>query len=153
MKEQLVQQSNETQVSLEKREEKDYLYINMWLLLMLIGIITFIVISAFPRLFDSNTLMSLLLLSFAITYGSLVCVRLAMKKHAKQTLILTFFCFFISLVSVAIWVIDINDNKKITAILSLLFTIPISFFSILPNFYYGDRRENDPEIQKQTDLH
>ena len=139
-----MQQSNETQVPIDKREEKDYLYVNMWLLLMLIGVIIFIVVYTFPQLFDTDTLMVLSLITLAFIYGSIVCVRLALKKYAKQTRILALFCFFLSLVSVAIGVVAIYDNKKLIAILSLLLTIPISFFSILPTFYYGDRRENEP---------
>lgn len=140
-----MQQSSKTLVSREKHEEKDYLYINMRLILIFIGIIVGIIVYTFPQLFDTDTLMALLLILLVFIYGSTICVRLALKNHAHQTRILSMFCFFLSLVSVAIGVIAIYDNKKLVAILSLVLTIPISFFSILPTFYYGDRRENEPQ--------
>ncbi len=138
-----MQQSNEAKVTSEKREENDYLYINMWLLLVGIGVIIFAIIYIFPQLFDTDTLMILSLISLVFTYGGIVCARLALKNHAKQTRILTLFCFFLSLVSVAVGVVAIYDNKKFIALLSLLLTLPISFFSILPTFYNSDKRENE----------
>lgn len=141
-----MQQANQIQVTREGHEEKDYLYINMWLLLMVIGVIIEMVIQIVPQLFDSSTLMILSLIVLAFMGGGIICVRLALKKHAKQTRIVTVFCFFLSLVSVIIGIIAVYNNEKFAAILSLLLTIPISFFGILPTFYYGDKRENEPEI-------
>lgn len=138
-----MQQSNQVMVTREKHEEKDYLYINMWLLLALIGAIIALVVQIFPQSFDNNTLAILALIILMFTCGSATCVHLALKKHTKQICILTWFCFFLSLFSVVVGIIAVYDNKKFTAIVSLLLTVPISFFGMLPTFYYGDKREHE----------
>ena len=138
-----MQQSSKTQVSVKKREEKDYLYINMWLLLMIPGVIILGVVYLFPQLFDVDTISILALVGTVLTLGCCLCVRKALEPGVQQSRIVAWFVFSLSLLAVVVGVIAVYDNKKIIVILSLLMTVPISFFSSLPTFYYGDRRENE----------
>src|SRR5947207_1692397 len=115
-KERYMQQSNETQVSVEKREEKDYLYINMWLLLMLPGLVLFGIINVFPQLLETDTFLILTLAGIALTEGCHQCIRLAMKPGAQQSRIVAWFVFFLSLLSVVIGVVAVYNDIKIIAV-------------------------------------
>jgi len=139
-----VQHPSETNTFQTQREDKDYLYINMWLLLAVIGSLLALVLNIFYQSFDTDTFFMLALVAIFLMSGSAFCVRLAMKKGARQTRIVGLFSFFLTLLTVSIGVVAVYDNKKTIVILSLLLTIPISLLSILPLFYYGDYREHDP---------
>ncbi len=128
----------------EPREGKDYLYINIWLLLAVIGSFIALALNIFYQSFDTDTFFILALVAIFLMGGSALCVRLAMKKGARQTRILAVFSFFLTTLSVAIGMVAVYDNKKLIVILSLLLTVPISLSSILPLFYYGDYREHEP---------
>lgn len=127
---------------MEKQEaERDYLYINMWSLLMLVGVAIFGVVFLVPQLIDIETELILCLLCLTFMGGSLICIQFALKKNAKQSRILAFYIFLLSLISVTIGIIAVYDGKKLIVVLSLLLSIPISFFSLLPTFYYGDEKK------------
>ncbi len=139
-----MQHSRGTNTIQQPREDKDYLYINIWLLLAVIGSLLALVLNIFYQSFDFDTFLMLVLVAIFLMGGGAFCVRLAMKKGARQTRIVGLFSFFLTLLTVSIGVVAVYDNKKTIVILSLLLTIPISLFSILPLFYYGDYREHDP---------
>ncbi len=139
-----MQHPRETNTFQEQREDKDYIYINIWLLLSVIGACLALVMNIFYQLFDIDTFLMLALIVIFFMGGSMLCVRLAMKKGARQTRILALFSFFLTILSVSIGVVAVYDNKKTIVILSLLLTVPISLCSILPLFYYGDYREHEP---------
>ena len=123
---------------MEKRKEKDYLYINMWGLLGLIGVIVGGIAFTFPQLFDTDTLLNLGLIAFVFMGGHMLFLRFALKKGAKQTRVFVVLTFFLVLLPVIVGVIAVYDNRKYIAILSLILTIPVSLFGMLPTFYYGD---------------
>jgi hypothetical protein len=139
-----VQHPRETNTVQEQREDKDYLYINIWLFLSVIGALVALVMNIFYQLFDIDTFLMLGLIVIFLLGGSMLCVRLAMKKGARQTRILALFSFFLTILSVAIGMVAVYDNKKTIVILSLLLAVPISLCSMLPLFYYGDYRELVP---------
>ena len=71
-------------------------------------------------------------LSKAVKYG---------KKGARQTRAFVVLTFFLALLPVVIGVVAVYDNRNYIAILSLILTIPVSLFGMLPTFYYGDEEE------------
>ena len=123
---------------MEKRKEKDYLYINIWGLLGLIGVIVGGIAFTFPQLFDTDTLLVLGLIAVVFMGGHMLFLRFALKKGAKQTRVFVVLTFFLALLPVIIGVIAVYDDRKYIAILSLILTIPVSLFGMLPTFYYGD---------------
>ena len=144
-----MQHPSETDTFQTQQEDKDYLYINIWLLLAVIGSLLALVLNIFYQSFDFDTFLMLALVAIFLMGGCGFCVQLAMKKGARQTRIVGLFSFFLTLLTVSIGVVAVYDNKKTIVILSLLLTIPISLLSILPLFYYGDYREHDP-LQPDT---
>lgn len=110
---------------------------------MIPGVIILGVVYLFPQLFDVDTISILALVGTVLTLGCCLCVRKALEPGVQQSRIVAWFVFSLSLLAVVVGVIAVYDNKKIIVILSLLMTVPISFFSSLPTFYYGDRRENE----------
>ncbi len=130
--------SGEKNYLMEKRKEKDYLYINVWGLLGLIGVIVGGIAFTFPQLFDTDTLLILGLIAVVFMEGDIFFLRFALKKGAKQTRTFVVSTFFLALLPVVVGVIAVYDNRKYIAILSLILTIPVSLFGMLPTFYYGD---------------
>lgn len=139
-----MQHQSETNTLQNQREHKDYLYINFWSFLALIGTIIGLVINIFYQSIDADTFILLGVIAIFLIGGSIVCVPRALKKGARQTRILGVYSFFLTILAVSIGVIAVYDNKKPVVILSLLLTIPISLLSMLPLFYYGDYREHEP---------
>ncbi len=126
---------------LEKRKEKDYLYINLWGLLGLIGVICWGIVFLFPQRLDTDTMLTLALIGAVFMGGDMLFLRFALKKGAKQTRIFVTLTFFLALLPVVIGVIAVYDNRKYITILSLILTIPVSLSGMLPTFYYGDEKE------------
>jgi hypothetical protein len=126
---------------MEKRKEKDYLYINMWQLLGFIGVICFGIVTLFSQRLDADTMLILALIGIVFMGGNMLFLRFALKKGAMQTRLFVVMTFFLALLPVIIGVIAVYDNKKYVAILSLILTIPVSLLGVLPTFYYGDEKE------------
>jgi hypothetical protein len=141
-----VQNPSETNTIQEQGEDKDYLYINVWLFLSVIGALGALVMNVFYQVFDIDTFFMLGLIVSFLMGGSMLCVLFAMKKGARQTRILGLFSFFLTLLSVTIGMVAVYDNKKTIVVFSLLLTALVSLCSMLPLFYYGDYRELDPLV-------
>ncbi len=126
---------------MEKRKEKDYLYINLWGLLGLIGVICCGIVFLFPQRLDTDTMLILALIGAVFMGGHMLFLRFALKKGAKQTRVFVVLTFFLALLPMVVGVISVYDNRKYIAIVSLILTIPVSLCGMLPTFYYGDEEE------------
>ena len=138
-----MKQPNKTKVSIRKLEDKDYLYVNMWLFLALPAVILFNVANIFPQLLETQTFLILTLVGIAVVAGCSESINLAIKPGAKPSRIAAWFVFSLSVLSVVVGIIAMYTDLKIIAALSLFMTIPISFFSILSMYYDGDHQTEE----------
>src|SRR5258708_10672967 len=102
-----MQHPSEANTFQKQREDKDYLYINIWLLLAVIGSLLAFVLNIFFQSFDTDTFFMFALVAIFLMSGSAFCVRLSMKKSARPTRLVGLFSFFFTLLTVSLGVLSV----------------------------------------------